>query len=467
MARATAGEARTAGQADATTEAEASEGDREASRWDAAEVHAIAALVPGTTHDQVSRLLDFYAAQRSGAGQPKFKNPIAYAMNGSSKGRLARDLERVNSGQEDPADLASVEADSLARRLVITSASEIKPKPVLWGWEERIPAAHVSLVPGREGIGKSQFLIWLTARITQGTLRGCYEGTPRTVFYCATEDSWQHTIVPRLMAAGADLERVYRVEVESVEMSSGSSIMLELTLPRDCDLLAAEVKRLEVAMIALDPLMSVIDRRVDTHNDRELRTVLEPLGRLADQTGCMVVGLAHFNKSGSDDPLNLVTGSRVFTAFVRSVVAIARDPDSESGQCIISQVKNNLGRLNLPNLTYEIKSITIETGEGDCRTARLVFTGESDKSVGDILADNGTAADRNDRTECGNWLREALANGERRTKEIEKEAIAHGFSLRTLRRARERAGVIALQRPTGAKGSNEWWLSLPTEAGGQ
>lgn len=462
MSRATAG----AGQSD-----DAAGEDETQSRWDASEVASIAALVPGATPEQVIRLLDFYAAQQTPSGRRRHGNPVAHAINGNAKGRLARDLERIANGPADtagpPPEGQPAEQDAVSRRLVITPASQIKPKPVLWGWDERIPAAHVSLVPGREGIGKSQFLIWLTAKLTRGTLPGCYEGCPRAVFYCASEDSWQHTIAPRLIAAGADLSHVYRVEVESVAASTGSSVMLELTLPRDCDLMAAEVKRLEVAMIALDPLMSVIDRRVDTHNDRELRTVLEPLGRLADETGCMVVGLAHFNKSANDDPLNLVTGSRAFTAFVRSVIAIARDPESDSGQCIVSQVKNNLGRLNLPNLTYEIKGAVIETGDGECRTARLVFTGESSKSVGDILADSGSAADRSDRAECANWLREALANGARRTKEIEEEATAQGFSARTLRRARERAGVAAGQRPTGNKGRNEWWLSLPGEAGGQ
>ncbi len=352
------------------------------------------------------------------------------------------------------------------RRLVLTRASEIEPKPVRWGWEDRMPAGHISLIPGREGIGKSLFLIWLTAQITRGTLPGAYHGTPRAVFYCATEDSWQHTIAPRLIAAGADREFVYRVEVESVEATAGTSVLVELTMPRDCDLMAAEIKRLEAAMVALDPLMSVIDPNVDTYNDRDMRTALEPLGRLADETGCMIAGLAHFNKSASTDPLNLVTGSRAFTAFVRSVIAIAQDPDDQNGGCIISQVKNNLGRLNLPNLTYIVQSATIGTGEGIAATGRLHFTGQSEKSVRDILAESGSATERTERAECAEWLREALTVP-RRTKEIEAEAEAHGFSKRTLVRARKHLGVKAEQIGTGPGGKTEWWLSLPGDTGGQ
>jgi len=280
------------------------------------------------------------------------------------------------------------------------------------------------------------------------------------VFYAATEDSWQHTIVPRLIAAGADRDLVYRVEVETIE----TSMRIELTLPRDCQLLAAEVKRLEVAMVALDPLMSAVDQAVDTYNDREMRTVLEPVGQLADDTGCMVVGLAHFNKSAGDDPLNLVTGSRAFAAVARSVIAVARDPDAEDRACVVSQVKNNLGRLDLPNLTYVVRTAIIETAEGDAEVGRLQFTGESAKSVRDILADLGSGADRTDRVECMDWLRETLTTP-RRSKEVTADCKAHGFSERTQLRARKQLGIAAEQMPTGPKGRNEWWLSLPAKAG--
>lgn len=388
---------------------------------------------------------------------------------------FAEHAERVRQAALDPGtqlddlrDLAAKQAEHAARpgltgsgdrRVVLTPAAQIPPRPSFWGWQDRMPAGHLTLIPGREGIGKSLLLIWLTSQITRGTLPGVYFGAPRRVFYCATEDSWQHTIIPRLIAAGADLDLVYRVEVEAI----ATSMRIDLTMPRDCDLLAAEVKRLEVAMVALDPMMSVIDRTVDTYNDRDMRTVLEPLSRLADDTGCMIVGLAHFNKTATDDPLTLVTGSRAFTAVVRAVIAVARDPEAENGACVVSQVKNNLGRLDLPNLTYLVGSAIVETPEGDTEVGRLYFTGESERSVRDILAEAGDGVERGLRIECINWLREALANGPVLTKEIEADGHDRGFSQRTQWRARKKLGVQAEQISSGPKGKNEWWLSLPAE----
>ena len=428
-------------------------------RWDTADVGAIRALEPAFTDSEVMRLLDYYRSKGR-------RNPVVYATNGKPSGRLARDLVQVRAGA-DPAvgPPAADGAEQVTRRLVLTRASDIEPRAVLWGWEGRVPAGHVVLVPGREGIGKSLFLIDLSAKITRGTLEGCYHGEPRGVLYCTTEDSWHETIVPRLIAAGADLTRVYRVEVEMTEASTGTPVRVELTMPRDVAAVAAEVKRLGVAMIALDPLMSVIDSRVDTHNDRELRTVLEPLGRLAAETGAMIMGLAHFNKGAGSDPLNLVTGSRAFTAFVRAVIAIARDDKAEDRHCVISQEKNNLGRLDLPSLTYVIEPYTVSTPAGaDAQTARIRYTGESERSVRDILADTETTADRTERAECVAWLRGKLAAGPLPSADIEAEGKELGYSESTIKRARKQLGVRATK--TGRGQRRGWLLELPAEGTG-
>src|SRR6266851_8041651 len=84
------------------------------------------------------------------------------------------------------------------RRVRLTPASAIPMRPVRWLWDGRIPAGAITLLPGREGIGKSLALAWLAARLTRGQLPGLHYGTARPVIYAATEDSWGHTIAPRL-----------------------------------------------------------------------------------------------------------------------------------------------------------------------------------------------------------------------------------------------------------------------------
>ena len=108
----------------------------------------------------------------------------------------------------------------------VTRASDIRPQPVLWLWVNRLAIGTLNLIGGREGIGKSIFACWLAAAITRGRLPGVHEELPRAVIIAATEDSWAHTIVPRLIAHGADLTLVYRVDIEA-----GDAYTAALSLP--------------------------------------------------------------------------------------------------------------------------------------------------------------------------------------------------------------------------------------------
>ncbi|MCE6999591.1 AAA family ATPase [Saccharothrix sp. S26] len=341
------------------------------------------------------------------------------------------------------------------RHIRLTPASGIRMRAVRWIWQDRVPAGSLSLVPGREGIGKSQFACWLAAQVTNGTLPGALHGEPRPVIYAATEDSWAHTVAPRLAAAGADLDAVYRAEVDV------DGIVTGLTLPRDCEALGDEITARGVGLLILDPLLSVIGAGIDTHRDRELRQALEPLARMADRTGCAVVGLAHFNKSASPDPLNLITGSRAFSAVARAVLAVARDEESDDGACVISLAKNNLGRLDLPSLGYRIESAVIPTDDGPAEVGRLVMMGETERSVRDILAETGADPEaRLERDEAAGWLRDYLIQhgGSGKAAEIIKAARADGIAEATLKRARKRAGIATTRQGFGQ--GSVWSLDL-------
>ena len=73
-------------------------------------------------------------------------------------------------------------------------------------------------------------------------LKGVYFGQPRSVLVAATEDSWEHTIVPRLMAAGADLTRVYRVDVVAPD-----GVPLTLSLPVDVTAMEQRARDVDAA----------------------------------------------------------------------------------------------------------------------------------------------------------------------------------------------------------------------------
>lgn len=293
-----------------------------------------------------------------------------------------------------------------ARTVVLTSASSIKVRPVRWLWQDRVPLGSLALIGGREGIGKSTLAYTLAAQLTAGTLPGRCHGQPRAVIVAATEDSWAHTIVPRLMAAGADLERIYRVDVSTPEGAETT-----LVLPRDLADLEATVRAVDAALILLDPLMSRLEVNLDSHKDGEVRQALEPLVRVADRTGAAVLGLIHVNKSTSGDPLTLLMGSRAFAAVSRAVLFVVRDPEDDSIR-LLGQEKNNLGRPDLPTLTFRIDSAVVaETDDGPVVTGRVHWLGETVRTIREALeATVETSEGRTATGEATMWLEDHLTS---------------------------------------------------------
>jgi hypothetical protein len=201
------------------------------------------------------------------------------------------------------------------------------------------------------------------------------------VLYAASEDAFDYTIAPRMAAAGANLELVYRIDVEEEGLPGG------LSLPRDSRALPEVARQYNAAVLMCDPILSLVDATINPNHGKELRTALEPLKRAAEAAGLAIPALVHFNKTRDVDVLSMLAGSRAWAEVARAVIAVARDEREETNEytCIVSQVKNNLGRLDLPNLTYTIRDATIETDEGEAHIGRLVMLGETSMTAEDIL----------------------------------------------------------------------------------
>ncbi|ULN34189.1 AAA family ATPase [Mycolicibacterium smegmatis] len=331
-----------------------------------------------------------------------------------------------------------------SRRMRLTPANQIDIAPVVWAWEEsgegRIPAGSLSIAAGREGTGKSSFGLWMAAHITRGTLPGSFYGTPRRVFYVAVEDSWKYTLGPRLIAAGADRSMVYRCDVMTDEDTE-----LTLRLPSDNSVLETAIRDYGVGLVVIDPLMSVIGESIDTHRSRDVRTALDPLAQMADRTGAVVLGIAHFNKGSGTDVSSLITGSGAFKDVPRSVFGFARDDAAEDGTRIMTQSKNSLGRDDLPSLSYRIENFEIPTGTGVANTGRFEFTGESERSVSDVLREasgvGGSAEDRDERKHAHDWIVGYLIDngGEAPANDCLKNGVAAGYSRDALKRAKPRS----------------------------
>ncbi|HVB13545.1 MAG TPA: AAA family ATPase [Candidatus Dormibacteraeota bacterium] len=326
-----------------------------------------------------------------------------------------------------------------SREIVLTAASTIKPRPVKWLEDPEIPLGALTLLAGREGIGKSIAGCEKAARVTRGQLPGAYLGVAKGVIICATEDSWEHTIVPRLMAAGADLDRIFRVDVTTPD-----GVDTSLSLPTDLLGLERVIDENDVALVLLDPLMSRLDDGLDTHRDAEVRRALEPLVAVAERTSVSVLALIHVSKASTTDPLTSLMGSRAFAAVARAVIYMALDPDDAETR-LIGQPKNNLGRSDLPTRSCRIEGVkVIDTEEGEVWTGKLCWTGSRPESIRDVLEAASESADIRSATgEAAGWLEDWLTGqgGSAASAAAKVEGKLAGHSIDALKRATNRLAI--------------------------
>ncbi|MFJ2631089.1 AAA family ATPase [Streptomyces sp. NPDC087422] len=376
---------------------------------------------------------------------------------------------QLHSGQ------GSDEGEPSARKLVLTPASEIKIKPVRWLWDTtpegasptshgRLPLNSLGIAAGGPGLGKSQFAVWMTARITTGSLPGELYGKPRGVIYAATEDSWSYTIAPRLVAAGADMQRVFRVDVMDDE-----ELHARLTLPKDISLMGKAAEEYSVALLVADPLLSMIDSTINDYRAAEVRSALEPLVAAADRYSFTILGLAHFTKAGGADPLARVAGSGAFGQLIRSLIAFAKQEDEEGNdEFVMSLEKNNLGRLGLPSYSYAIQPATVETDDGPSYVSRFVLGPESSTSVREVMRAEGQPDDRDTVGEASVWLKDLLNDlgGSEQMKEIKKLGRGAGFSESAIDRAKRKLGLKSKQQGFGKEKAAHWFLPEAWAEGG-
>jgi hypothetical protein len=356
--------------------------------------------------------------------------------------RLADLWEDVLRAEARAAEV--VVAESATGPLVLRRASSIRPEPVTWAWHQRIPLRCLTLVVGPPGKNKSTFVLERAARATRGELEGDLYGAPVNCVIASAEDSAKHTLVPRLMAARADLERVFFVEMEGGDVS----------LPRDIEKLEHEVTAIDARIVVLDPVNAYLDAGVDSHRDESMRRALAPLAAFAERGDRAIVGVAHLNKRESTDLVSRVGASIANTAAPRSVLLVGSDPNqsAEDGpQRVVVHGKSNLSA-HAPTLRFDAEQCFVASIE----TVRIAWPGEVATSASEVL---DTMTDKGAVAEAEDFLTQELAAGPIDVPTLLAGAMKLGIAEKTLRRAKANLRVEA-QKLGMRKG---WVWVLPAQ----
>ena len=101
---------------------------------------------------------------------------------------------------------------------IFSYVSQIKDKRrnIDWLWKPYIPKGKITLLTGDPGEGKTLIAMDIASRLTRGEpiLGDESVEEPVTIVYQSAEDDLYDTLIPRLNAAGADLDRIVFIKDE-------------------------------------------------------------------------------------------------------------------------------------------------------------------------------------------------------------------------------------------------------------
>ena len=298
----------------------------------------------------------------------------------------------------------------------IIRMSDVELTPVDWLWKPYLPFGKLSVLQGNPGEGKTYFAMHLAAACTNGKLLPNMERMePFNVIYQTAEDGLGDTVKPRLIEAGADLDRVLVIDDSEVQLTLSDERIERAIIENNARL------------VIIDPIQAYLGADVDMNRANEVRPIFMRLGQVAQRTGCAILLIGHLNKAAGMQSLQRGLGSIDIAAAVRSVMFIGKlkhDPTMR----ILTHEKSSLAPPGV-SLAFSLGD------EGGFR-----WVGEYDITADEMLS--GIEPQRETKTQQAKDLICALLAGGKQvlSEDIDRAALERGIPGRTVRDAKRELG---------------------------
>ena len=347
----------------------------------------------------------------------------------------ATPVEPPRSDDQNPGKETQPSPPSPAESVMLRSAATIIPRAIDWLWPGWLSVGKLHLLAGAPGTAKTTIaMTWAAAISTGGTFPDGSLAPQGNVLIWSSEDDPRDTLNPRLIAAGADLNRVHIVE--SVSHSKTGKRTFDPA--KDFPLLKAAVNQIgAVVFMVIDSVADAVAG--DAGKNNQVRRALSPVKDFAEEMGIAVLGITHFNKGTSGRAMSRIIDSVAFVGLPRIVMVAFKKKGNGS---LIMRAKSNIGPDNGGYEFYTFVEPLI--GYDGISANRVGWKGFIDGSADEHLqeAESANVEPESERERAEQFLLDELDDGMRKESSvISDKAKSVGISSNALFRARESLGI--------------------------
>ena len=364
---------------------------------------------------------------------------------------IRAELERLADGAA-----CAEPVETLPQVPVLVCLADVQPQPVEWLWPDRFALGKLTLIAGDPGLGKGLVTLYMAARVSRGLPWPDAQDEPNPcggVVLLSAEDDLADTIRPRLDAAGADANRVVAVQaVRHLGSEGNTPSEAPFSLTTDLPALGRAIEEAgNCRLVVIDPVSAYLGGK-DSYKDSEVRALLHPLSELAARHRVAVVAVTHLRKAGGS-AMYRAMGSLAFVAAARAAWGVSKDKQDPQRRLMVP-LKNNLAA-DVSGLAYTIRSDG-SRGAPVVEWESQPITVTADEA---LAVDDGAGGGRSALSEAVDWLRDVLARGPVKAKDVKRQADDDGIAARTLDRAKAMLGVQGTR--DGFGGPWVWRLPEP------
>jgi putative DNA primase/helicase len=200
------------------------------------------------------------------------------------------------------------------------TCEDVKPKAIQWLWKGMIPKGKITLFAGDSGIGKTQILLSIAAKITQGghfagEETHCKQGD---VIYLSGEDDLSDTLIPRFIASGGIQARLHDLSPTRLD---GSAYSLAEELENIQEYLFDNP---DISLFIIDPITAFCGGNFDNNDVTSVRSLATRIKQLAEDTGVAVIILNHLTKDSKNQAVHRILGSGAWVHAPRTVLGACK-----------------------------------------------------------------------------------------------------------------------------------------------